>query len=235
MSASERDKIAARIRGLLSKTVENGCTEDEAIAAAAKAAEMLARYNLSVDEVQMRENAFEMHVEHFTDFVADRIWKVADGIAYLTGTRYWTSRPGVYPIEINFFGFAHEVEIAKYLLAICRRAMLDAAKPLAMRFALLEPERRKRKLLPFLDGMADTLRQRIRALKPKEPTGTGLIVLRGQLIDAAMKDQGVTIKSGNGRPSHDFDDAYRDGANAAERVELNPGLADSGRQQIFLK
>jgi hypothetical protein len=30
---TEREKIAARIRALLAKTVENGCTEDEAIAA----------------------------------------------------------------------------------------------------------------------------------------------------------------------------------------------------------
>ena len=39
---------------------------------------------------------------------------------------------------------------------------------------------------PFLDGMADRLHERILALRPPAPTGTGLVVLRGALIDAAM-------------------------------------------------
>ena len=43
---NERSKIAARIRALLAKTVENGCTEAEALSAAAKVAELLDRHDL---------------------------------------------------------------------------------------------------------------------------------------------------------------------------------------------
>jgi hypothetical protein len=218
--SAERDKIAARIRALLAKTVENGCTEDEAVSAAAKAAEMLARYNLTVDEVHLRETPFAKHAEQHDDEVGSRLWKVADGIAYMTGCRYWSSAPG-FRTEVTFFGFAHEVEIARYLLDICARAMRQEDRRLNRIHGLLVPRKRRMIILPFLDGMADRLRERIRALKPAAPTGKGLVVLRGALIDAALADEGIETRDGRGRASRDLEGSYVDGRLAADRVALN--------------
>jgi hypothetical protein len=137
--------------------VRNGCTEAEAIAAAAKAAQMLERYNLTVDEVQMRETPFAKHAEQHDDEVGARLWKVADGIAHMTGARYWTTPPGC-RVEISFFGFEHEVEIARYLLDICARAMRQEERRLNRVHGLLVPRKRRMIILPFLDGMSDRLR-----------------------------------------------------------------------------
>lgn len=221
---TERDKIAARIRALLAKTVANGCTEDEAIAAAAKAAEMLTRYNLTIDEVQLRESPFARHTERHEDAVGDRLWKVAAAIAHLTGSRSWTSAAGVFPIQIDFFGFDHEVAVSKYLLEICARAMRQALDRANRKLATLTPVRRRRKIIPYLDGMADSLARRIRELKPPEPTGTGIIVLRDELIDAAMKDAGIVLHDKRTRASRDDDSNYRHGWRAGERVPLNQGI-----------
>lgn len=231
---TERDKIAARIRALLAKTVENGCTEDEAVAAAEKAAEMLARYNLTVDEVQMRESPFTRHTESHRDWTADRLWKVAAAIADLTGARYWTSARGVWPVEINFFGFEHEVDVAKYLFAICSRAMDGQVDRLDFAYRMLRTEVRRRKIIPFIDGMADRLHQRITALKPPQPTGRGLIVLRNALITAAMADAGIKTKSSATRRSRDLDEAYIDGLNAGDRVSLNRGIRGTSAVHGFL-
>jgi hypothetical protein len=76
-------------------------------------------------------------------------------------------------------------------------------------------------ILPFLDGMADRLRERIRALKPPAPTGKGLVVLRGALIDAALADEGIEMRDGRGRASRDLEGSYVDGRLAADRVALN--------------
>lgn len=156
--------------------------------------------------------------------MSSRLWKVADAIAYLTGARYWTSRKGIHPVEINFFGFKHEVEVATYLLAICHRAMQDGHKRVKQGSRLLTATARRRRLIPFLDGMADSLSRRIRALKPAEPTGTGLVVLRNQLIDKALADAGIKINRRPERRSRDFDDQYAAGVKAGERVPLNRGL-----------
>src|SRR5258707_15566160 len=49
------DSLKTRIQGLRSKTMENGCTEAEALSAAAKVAELLDRYDLSLTDVEIRE------------------------------------------------------------------------------------------------------------------------------------------------------------------------------------
>ena len=231
---TEREKIAARIRALRAKTVDNGCTEDEAITAAEKVAEMLARYNMTVDEAELRSSPFERHQEQHEDEIGERLWKVADGISFLTGAQYWTSRRGVFPIEVNFFGFAHEVDVARYLLEICARAMRQEHARLKSQFALLTSVAQRRKIIPFLDGMADRLRQRIRALKPAAPTGTGLVVVRNSLIAAALADAGIETESANARSSRNFEPSYAEGRHAADRVALNRGLGGGDRPAGYL-
>jgi hypothetical protein len=44
---TEREKIAARARHLAAMTVENGCSEAEALTAARKLASLLERYNMT--------------------------------------------------------------------------------------------------------------------------------------------------------------------------------------------
>jgi hypothetical protein len=46
--------LKTRIQGLRSKTTDNGCTEAEALLAAAKVAELLDRYDLSLTDVDIR-------------------------------------------------------------------------------------------------------------------------------------------------------------------------------------
>jgi Protein of unknown function (DUF2786) len=221
---TERDKISARIRALRAKTVENGCTEAEAIAAAEKVAKLLADYDLTVDEAEMRQTPFSRHDEKHYDAVGERLGRVAAAISELTGATWFRSQNGVHPIEITFFGFAHEVDVARYLLEICARAMRRACSDLDRANALLRPARRRMIVVPFLDGMADRLHVRIKALIPPKPTGKGLVVLRDQLVKAALADAGIEITDIKGRSSRRDDAAYREGQRAGDGVALNRGL-----------
>lgn len=232
---SERERIAARIRALLAKTVENGCTEDEAVAAAAKAAEMLARHNLTIDEVQIRESKFKEHSERYDDILGERTWIVADAIAHLVECRYWRSNPGVHPVSITFFGFDHEVEIAQYLMAICVRALQDGLSRTNRRNGLLRPTIRTSKAKAFLDGMVQRLAERIRALKPPPPTGKGLVVLKQELIDAELTNNGVKMRKLSGRLSRDFDSEFMRGRAAGDKVSLNEGLRGDPKSVLRLR
>ena len=232
---TDREKIAARIRALLQKTVENGCTEDEAIAAAAKAAEMLERYNLSVDEVEMRASPFTTHTEAHDDLAAERFWKVAAAISELTHTHYWTSRAGVRPIEISFFGFEHEVLCAQYLQAICNRSMWQESDKLQRQIALLAPHVRRRRTAAFLDGMSDRLARRIRNLITPRPAGTGLVVLHDQLVAAAMAEHGHKVESSRARGSRTHEAEYLDDVAAANAVSLNSALSGATATRGMLR
>ncbi|GGH14633.1 hypothetical protein GCM10007036_14090 [Alsobacter metallidurans] len=81
-----QEKLKHRIRALLAKSVENGASEHEALAAAEKAQELLAKYGLSREE--MDAEAFVLN--RFADKSASRgfNWseQLAYGVAVFTGT-----------------------------------------------------------------------------------------------------------------------------------------------------
>ena len=54
---TELSRVKARIKALAEKTVSNGCTEAEAMAAAEMVGRLLERYALSMEEIDVRENA----------------------------------------------------------------------------------------------------------------------------------------------------------------------------------
>jgi hypothetical protein len=221
----KREALLARLRALKAMTVANGCTEAEALVAAEKLAKLLADHNVTLDEAEIRASPFERHTNRHAGEVGQRLWKVARGIAVLTNTRWWTSGPGVHPVEIGFFGFDHEVAVAKYLLDVCAGAMRRAEREMHANLALLRPVRRELKICPFLDGMADRLGERIAAMKPPAPAGTGLVVLRGQLVDAEAAKIGLNIKTRETLGSRTHEDDYRAGRRAADQVALNRGVA----------
>lgn len=228
------DRIARICRALASKTVENGCTEEEALDAARKLAELLAEYNLTLDEVQLRRQPFDRQATHFErDPVAERLWKVAGGIAHMTGSRYWRGAGSSTVETIEFFGFEHEVEVSRYLLALCAGAMRRELRRLKKAYALLVPNARRRKILPFLDGMADRLFERLWEMKPKEPTGKGLVVLRDSLIVQALKDAGIETKSSAARRSLELEPNYHAGRAAGERVAIHAGVEGSTERKAI--
>jgi len=61
---SEIDKIKKKVNALLAKTVNNGCTEKEALFAAEKAGELMDHYQLSMTDLEIKEqNCVKINVE----------------------------------------------------------------------------------------------------------------------------------------------------------------------------
>lgn len=220
---NDREKLAARIRALRAKTVENGCTEGEALAAAEKLAQLLADHNMTLDEADLRASPFTRHDHVGAGTVGLKLWKVASAVAELTNTRTWTGGRDA-PTGVTFLGLSHEVEVAAYMLAICERAMRTEAQTLMRSIRHLPQIKQAAKMVPFVDGMADRLARRIRDMIPPVVAGTGLIVLRNALIDQEMERHGIELES-NGPARRPLDTAaYRAGLNAGDKVALNRGL-----------
>lgn len=232
--SERREAIARRIRAMLQQTEENGCTKEEALNAAEMARKLLEEYNLTVDEVELRQSPFTKTAkQHTPDIVGERLWKPAQAVAALTGAKHWVSRKGSIPCD-TFFGFKHEVEVAIYLLSICERAMRQEWSVLKKQYALLTATRQRLKIIPFLDGMADELQRRIIAMIPPKQTGKGLIVLHDDLLEAELKKLGIDLTKIKLRTSRDREEGYRAGREAAKKVALNPGLAREDEQRQYL-
>lgn len=220
---TDREKLAARVRALRAKTVENGCTEAEAMAAAEKLAHLLNEHNMTMDEAELRASPFATHDHHGTGTVGLKLWKVANAIEALTHTRAWSGGRNA-PGRVTFLGLAHEVEVAAYMLEICDRAMRTEAQRVYHTVRHLPHGKQVLKLVPFVDGMADRLSRRIRDMVKPTPAGTGLIVLRGALTDQEMARKGIELETSKARPPID-NAAYRDGQRAADGISLNKGLS----------
>ena len=61
----DNEAIKKRIRALLNKTVKNGCTEAEAMIAAKKVAELMAKYSLDRSTVDIMQREY---VTGFTSY-----------------------------------------------------------------------------------------------------------------------------------------------------------------------
>ena len=115
----------SRVNALAEKTVSNGCTEAEAIAAAEMVGRLLERYALSMEEIDVRE---ERCIQVEVPIGGKRrrpIDACVTAIAHFCDCKVWVSRDTMMPSYV-FFGFNADTAIASYLFNVIDRAMATA-------------------------------------------------------------------------------------------------------------
>src|SRR3954471_11281870 len=117
------DRLRTRIQGLRSKTTDNGCTEAEALLAAAKVAELLDRYDLSLTDVEIRNGQCEQR--HYETRRKKRISLDAciDDIASFCDCRVWREKSPSSSARYVFFGLRADIEVAHYLTELIDNAV----------------------------------------------------------------------------------------------------------------
>lgn len=116
---TELEAVKRKIRALTAKTVEAGASEAEAEFAMLKVSELLTAFNLTLNEVLLKEQAYvtkEIHIGSSHLGVGN--W-VATGIAKYTDTKVWTSR---HRGTLSYFGMESDVEMAAFLYATIESA-----------------------------------------------------------------------------------------------------------------
>jgi len=115
----ELAKVKARIRALAARTVERGCSEAEAMAAAAKVGELLEVYGLSMSEVELREEACVQRVMVFDDPRRQAMNWLFPALLRFTECRGWT----VGRADYVMFGLEPDVQMAEYLMHVIAGAL----------------------------------------------------------------------------------------------------------------
>ena len=112
-----------RIQGLRSKTTDNGCTEAEALLAAAKVAELLDRYDLSLTDIEIRDAPREQR--EYKTYRKKRIPLDAciGAIANFCDCRVWREKNHAGEARYVFFGLRSDVEVAHYLTELIDNAV----------------------------------------------------------------------------------------------------------------
>jgi hypothetical protein len=125
-SENNMESLIKKLQSLQNKTTANGCTEQEALHAAEKVAELLDKYGLSIEQLKLdtakdecSAGAFDLGSKRQTHPVV----LCMSAIAKYTSTKSWYKNGGSGPIEYTFFGFRTDVEIAGWLLKTFKEAM----------------------------------------------------------------------------------------------------------------
>lgn len=229
---SALDKLRVRIQALRAKTVDNGCTEGEALAAAAKVAELLDRYELSLTDVEIRETQCEERVYETHLKKRIPIDECIGAIAAFCDCRVWREKNTAGEARYVFFGLPADVEVAHYLTELIDgtvRTELGRYK-VSAEYKRFRHQERHLANASFTLGMCASIADRLVAMKAERDgvirsSGRGLVVLKAAVVDTELEKLGLklrTVEAGPGRMISP--DAYDAGGAAGETVALNPGI-----------
>lgn len=212
------DRLKSLLRALRAKTVANGCTEAEALAAAEKVAGLLDQYELTLDDITVRAGHCERLVIRTTGKPRrPPIDYCIGAIAAFAECRVWREGP-----DIVYFGLPADLEVAGAIHAIAEATMKSEA----------EAYKRGRKVISyrhdegraFLTGMAVAIADALLAMKAERDarpaTGRDLVPLKRGLVETEFAQLGLTMKEGGASGKKLSATAFDAGLAAGERFEL---------------
>ena len=232
MSESKlQEAVSARIRALLSKTVENGATEHEAMAAASKARELMDRYRLTLTDVEIAAEPIEgIDVERDPA----NCW---DGISAYCGVKCWAHWVGGAK-KLRFFGLRADTEMAKYLSEMVSGAIRVECERYKRTDDYKASRGGRAATSAFRHGMAQRINARLhqmaRATDKTAMTGSGtaLVVVKGAAVAEAFAKLDMHLRSSTSRYSIRDGGAYGAGKAAGDRVNLSRPVNSAGTRRI---
>jgi DNA primase large subunit len=205
--SAELERVKDRIRKMSVRTVDNGCSEAEALQAMEMVGQLLEQYNLSMDEVDIREEKCIQMLFDTGIKKSSPITKVAVAVAEYCTLRVWTDnfRKGSgQTMKVALFGQESDVLMADYLLKLIHEAMkTESAKFVAkLPSTMLKGARRTRKC-NFEEGFVIKINQRLRKMKvemeahlaAQRVTGTALVVVKQQVVEEEFSKMGMKLRA----------------------------------------
>ena len=230
---SERDKVKQKVIKLLNKTRERG-SEAEAVAAAEKAVELIAHFDITASELEIRSAG------SIEKIVAKRRYgnkQIAVGCSFLVSQTCdcmaWHNCK-----RFVFFGLPHDVEIAAHLfdtICNCICAEVDGYrnspefKQEAQRARVQEGIGARAVIGAFITGIEDRLYARLEILRDDKEqmvqeaaatTGRSLVIVKAEQVKHDFEALGIKLRSGQRTYQALWSGAaYQAGQQAGERIK----------------
>jgi len=225
--------IKARIAKLSRMTVDNGCSEAEAMSAAIKIQAIIAEHGLTIGEVKAYIASNDPNKEKMEHglFGRNKRWhevKYCSGaVADLFDCQVFKTEKMVNGKEVkylNFFGFPQDVAAAMALTDLIYRAMENDFRNYllnAARNGVHGKTLRKAFMLGFASRVSDRLREMKKEAAQVKPTGTELVVLKNQVVKNHLASEGIHLRVSNSKTTYRSTDAYAAGQSAGDKAVLS--------------
>jgi hypothetical protein len=220
MADAGRQALIAKIKALLSKTVANGCTEEEALSALTLARKWITEHDVTAAEMELDGEEIAREDVVKTDYYGARRILVGPVAAFCNcvgfhwrANSYATSIAGTKPEAI----FAHWLLDTLDVFVERETVRAGLSHRLRNHFAL---------------GCARRIAWRLEEMTPKPATGKGLVVVRDGLIKKKLAEDGIELSERDQFKIFD-QSAYDAGQRAGDRAQFNRPIDGMGpRKQL---
>lgn len=182
----ELTRIKAKIKAMSEKTIENGCSEHEAMAAAAFVGRLLIQYNLSMEEIDVREepcitvarkrkgkraHPLDYTLVSLAAFCDCKVWTNTEFAGwsqrYDRKTRTWKRTAKMARNGFSLFGHESDIALALYLYDVIEAALATELKGFKKSAVYTDARvaSRKSASVSFAHGYATRVSERLRAMK----------------------------------------------------------------------
>ena len=225
------DKLKTRIQGLRAKTMDNGCTEAEALLAAAKVAELLDRHDLSLTDVEIRHTPCERREYETHRKKRIPLDECIGAIANFCDCRVWREKDRLGEARYVFFGLRSDIEVAHYLTELVDngvRAELGRYKTSAA-YRRFRHQERHLANASFTFGMVASIADKLTAMKGERDavnrgSGRDLVLLKASVVDAEIEKLDLKLRAARRTTRLVAPTAYEAGGAAGAALAINPGI-----------
>ncbi len=227
------ERLIGRIQALRAKTVEQGCTEAEALAAAGKVAELLDRYGLSLSELDLQRQACEGAAVETGRKRVGPVDECVPSIAAFFDCRVWGEKGEGGRLRYVFFGLPADVTAARYLYDLVEQAFetetaLFRAGPT---YAGTPAGLRRTATSSFGIGLGQGIRDKLHTLRTaregalRGASGRDLVVAKADVVEAELARLGLHFNARKGpKGRRVLPGAYEQGHEAGLGFEYAPGV-----------
>ena len=228
------DRLKARIQGLRAKTTDNGCTEAEALSAAAKVAELLDRYDLSLTDVEIREAQCERREYETRHNKRIPLEDCIGAVANFCDCRVWREKTATGDVRYVFFGLRADIEAAHYLTELIDGAVRSELGRYKTSAGYQQFRHKDRHMAnaSFTLGMVTSIAEKLTAMKAgrdqaNNDAGRHLVVLKSAVVNAELERLDLKLETVR-RPTRMVSpEAYDAGGAAGVSLAIHPGRRET--------
>ncbi|MGA8771766.1 MAG: DUF2786 domain-containing protein [Rhodomicrobium sp.] len=229
----ELDKVLSRIQALRGKTVEQGCTEAEALLAAGKVAELLDQYGLTLSEIDMKAQSCAGEGIETNRRRRSPLDECAGAIAGFCDCRTWYEMTPQGHIRHIFFGLPADVAGARYLYEKIEEAFeTETAQFKRSELYDSHPSAKRRSATTsFQAGLGHGICAKLNRLKAERAAafrasgGRDLVPVKRDVIEDELAAMGMRLKVLQCDRKNLLATAYKKGRVTGENLEWEEKLA----------
>jgi hypothetical protein len=215
-----RKKLLEKVKAILAKTMDNGCTESEAMAALAKARELMATYE--IDESELAESEKEAATLHKSSVMDP--YNIKRNLGYTVGKfcrcEAWRERNG----QRMFCGLESDVIFATWLLDTLQRYVMRALRDFQQKRAVKRIPNSNYTSASFVQGCVEVINKKLKELTPSYETNA--------LVKAEMAKNGIVLKKARTTGREVDPNSFAKGSAAGSSARFDRPVGSGGMRML---